>query len=61
MLRAVVIVVLLALLPSHLRADARITLLIDNEAYGTVFGRLANPLNDVAVIEQALNGASSRL
>jgi uncharacterized caspase-like protein len=56
MLRAAVIVLLIALLPSPLRAEARIALLIGNEAYGNEIGRLANPHNDVALLEQALKG-----
>ena len=56
MLRAAVVVLLMALLPSHLRAEARIALLIGNEAYGNEIGRLANPHNDVALLEQALKG-----
>jgi formylglycine-generating enzyme required for sulfatase activity len=56
MLRAAVIVFLLALLPSHAWAEARIALLIGNEAYASEIGRLANPHNDVALLEQALKG-----
>jgi hypothetical protein len=43
MLRAAVIVLLIALLPSHSRAEARLALLIGNEAYASEIGRLANP------------------
>jgi hypothetical protein len=56
MLRAAVIVLLIALLPSPLRAEARIALLIGNEAYATEIGRLANPHNDVALLERTLKG-----
>jgi uncharacterized caspase-like protein len=56
MLRAAVIVLLIALLPAHARAEAKIALLIGNEAYGTEIGRLANPHNDIALLEQALKG-----
>ena len=56
MLRAAVVVLLIALLTSPLRAGARIALLIGNEAYGNEIGRLANPHNDVALLEQALKG-----
>jgi uncharacterized caspase-like protein len=56
MLRAAFIVFLIALLPAHVRAQARIALLIGNEAYTSEIGRLANPHNDVALLEQALNG-----
>ena len=50
MLRAAVIVLLIALLPSQARADGRIALLIGNEAYASEIGRLGNPHNDVAPI-----------
>jgi hypothetical protein len=56
MLRAAVIVLLIALLPAYARAEARIALLIGNEAYSAEIGRLANPHNDVALLEQALKG-----
>jgi formylglycine-generating enzyme required for sulfatase activity len=56
MLRAAVIILLTALLPSPLRAQARVALLIGNEAYGNEIGRLSNPHNDVALLEQALKG-----
>jgi len=52
MLRAAVI----ALLPSPLRAEARIALLVGNEAYASQIGQLTNPHNDVALLEQALKG-----
>jgi uncharacterized caspase-like protein len=54
MLRAAVVVLLISLLPS--RAEARIALLIGNEDYGNEIGRLANPHNDVALLQQALKG-----
>jgi hypothetical protein len=50
MLRAAVIVLLIALIPSHARAEARIALLIGNEAYPSEIGRLANPHDDVALL-----------
>jgi formylglycine-generating enzyme required for sulfatase activity len=56
MLRAAVIILLIALLPSPARAEARIALLIGNEAYGNEIGRLANPHNDVALLEGVLKG-----
>ena len=56
MLRSTVIVLLIALLPSHARAEARIALLIGNEAYASEIGGLANPHNDIALVEQALKG-----
>jgi formylglycine-generating enzyme required for sulfatase activity len=36
--------------------DKRIALLIGNEAYASEIGRLANPHNDVALLDQALKG-----
>ena len=56
MLRAAVIALLIALLPSQARADGRIALLIGNEEYATEIGRLANPHNDVALLERTLKG-----
>jgi uncharacterized caspase-like protein len=56
MLRAAVIVFLLALLPAPAQAEARFALLIGNAAYASEIGRLANPYNDVALLEQALKG-----
>jgi uncharacterized caspase-like protein len=53
-LRAAFIVLLIALLPSYARAEAKIALLIGNEAYGSEMGRLANPHNDVALLESKL-------
>jgi uncharacterized caspase-like protein len=59
MLRAVIallVALLVLLIPSVAQAEARIALLIGNEAYGSEIGRLANPRNDVALLEQALKG-----
>jgi hypothetical protein len=57
MVRAAAIVLLLiVLLPSLARAEARVALLIGNEAYASEIGRPANPHNDVALLEQALKG-----
>jgi hypothetical protein len=46
---------MLATAPAAL-AEKRIALLIGNEAYTNEIGQLANPHNDVALIEQALKG-----
>jgi len=54
MLRASIIVVLLALLPSYARAEPRIALLIGNQDYSDKVGALKNPHNDVDLIEAAL-------
>jgi len=52
--RAVVILLFLVLLPSHVRAEARIALLIGNQAYTPKVGVLRNPHEDVAVVGAAL-------
>jgi uncharacterized caspase-like protein len=54
MLRAAVIVLLIALWPSHVRAEAKFALLIGNQAYDPSVGILKNPYNDIAVVGQAL-------
>ena len=55
--RAIVAIVLL-LLPTTAfsQTEKRIALLIGNQGYGSEIGRLANPHNDVAMLEQALQG-----
>ena len=54
MMRAVFIVLLLALLPVQARAEARIALLVGNQAYTPKVGLLKNPHEDVALIGAAL-------
>jgi len=56
MVRAAIVLLSLMLVPSAAIAEAekRIALLIGNEAYSSEVGRLANPHNDVALLEQAL-------
>src|SRR5262249_28347186 len=54
MVRVVIVVLLIALLPSLARAEARIALLIGNEAYNQRVGRLKNPHTDVALIGASL-------
>jgi tol-pal system protein YbgF len=54
MLRAAVIVLLIALLPSPLRAEARIALLIGNQHYNPKVGLLRNPHDDIALVGAAL-------
>ena len=58
MVRAAIVLLLLLLAPSAAvaQAEKRIALLIGNEAYGSEIGRLANPHNDVGLLEQALKG-----
>jgi formylglycine-generating enzyme required for sulfatase activity len=53
MLRAAVIILLIALLPSPLRAEARIALVIGNSAYQNT-AKLTNPRNDAADMAAAL-------
>src|SRR5262249_24289120 len=50
----VVVVMLIALLPSLARAEARIALLIGNQRYATEVGPLKNPLNDIHFVGAAL-------
>lgn len=52
--RAAFIALLIALLPLLARAEARIALLIGNQAYDPSVGVLKNPYNDIAVVGQAL-------
>ena len=54
-MRAVFAITLL-LLPTalHAQAEKRIALLIGNQGYGSEIGRLANPHNDVALLEKTL-------
>src|SRR5262249_9816604 len=46
----------LAAAPASAQAEKRIALLIGNEGYTSEIGRLANPHNDVALLEQTLKG-----
>jgi competence protein ComGC len=61
MVRAVIVLVLLVFLPAVAHAEKRLALLIGNEAYASSIGALANPHNDVALLEQALKASVSRL
>jgi hypothetical protein len=54
MLRSTVILLFLALLPSHVCAEARIALLIGNQVYTPKVGVLRNPHEDVALVGAAL-------
>jgi D-alanyl-D-alanine carboxypeptidase len=54
MLRAIVIALLVALLPSHARAQERIALLIGNQGYTDKVGPLKNPHHDIAIVGKAL-------
>src|SRR5262245_44351557 len=54
MLRAAVILLFLALLPSYVHAEARIALLIGNQVYTPKVGVLRNPHEDVALVGTAL-------
>jgi uncharacterized caspase-like protein len=57
MVRAAIVLVLLAVLPSVAHAEKRYALLIGNEAYAPAIGPLA-PHNDVGLLEQALKSLS---
>jgi uncharacterized caspase-like protein len=54
MVRAAIVLLLLALMPSAAQAEKRIALLIGNQSYTSEIGRLSNPHNDIALLEQAL-------
>ena len=54
MVRLVGLLLWLSLLPFPALAEKREALLIGNETYSSEIGRLANPHNDVALLEQAL-------
>ena len=56
MVRAAIVLLLLALMPSAAQAEKRIALLIGNQSYTSEIGRLANPHNDIALLEKALKG-----
>src|SRR5690349_16923202 len=56
LLRSVVFLVGLLLSHSATLAEKRMALLIGNETYAGEIGRLANPHNDVALLDQALKG-----
>jgi uncharacterized caspase-like protein len=55
-LRSVDFAMGLLLVHSAALAEKRMALLIGNEAYASRIGQLANPHNDVALLEQALKG-----
>ena len=55
-LRSVIFLLGLLLAHSAALAEKRVALLIGNEAYSSGIGRLANPHNDVALLEQTLKG-----
>jgi hypothetical protein len=54
MVRAAVVLLLLVLLPSAAQAEKRVALLIGNQSYTSEIGLLANPHNDVALLERSL-------
>jgi len=59
MLRAI-IAILIALLPAHARAEARIALLIGNKDYKPGVGALINPFNDIRMSGRRLRPLGSR-
>src|SRR5262245_48207459 len=54
MLRVSFLLLLIFNIPSELHAEQRIALLIGNQGYSSAIGRLANPHNDVGLLEKAL-------
>jgi len=54
MLRAAVVVLVVAFLSSHAQAEPRIAMLIGNQDYATDVGPLKNPLNDIRLVGAAL-------
>ena len=56
MVRAAIALILLMLASSASNAEKRVALLIGNQSYGSEIGRLANPHNDVALLERSLKG-----
>ena len=54
MVRVIFAIILLALLSSMAHAEKRIALLIGNKDYKAGVGALANPLNDIRVVAEAL-------
>ena len=51
-----VLILFLAFFPSIAHAEKRIALLIGNQGYSSEIGKLTNPHNDVALLEQTLKG-----
>src|SRR5262245_21415530 len=56
MARIFVAFLLVLMLPSMARAEKRLALLIGNQGYAPAIGTLANPHNDVALLEWTLKG-----
>jgi uncharacterized caspase-like protein len=61
MLRAMVIVLLFALLPSYARAEARLALLIGNEGYSGKVQPLRSPHNDIGKVGTALSSVGFKI
>ena len=57
-MRVAIALILLLLLPSAAQAEKRIALLIGNQTYAAEIGALANPHNDVALLERTLKALS---
>src|SRR5215467_6523006 len=55
MLRAAVVVLLVAFLSSYAQAEPRIALLIGNQGYATEVGPLRNPHNDIRLVGASLS------
>jgi hypothetical protein len=56
MVRAGIVLLLLALLPAAAQAEKRIALLIGIQSYTSEIGRLANPHENIAMLEQTQKG-----
>ena len=55
-LALILVLLLWSSLPLPAFAEKRVALLIGNQSYTNEIGRLANPLNDIAMLEKALKG-----
>jgi hypothetical protein len=56
MVRTAIGLIVWILLTTAAQAEKRIALLIGNQGYGGEIGRLANPYNDIALLEKSLSG-----
>src|SRR5262245_27838662 len=56
MVRTAIGLIVWILLTTAAQAEKRIALLIGNQGYGGEIGRLANPHNDIALLEKSLSG-----
>jgi uncharacterized caspase-like protein len=54
--RVAIAIILSVLVVSAAEGQSRFAVLIGNQGYGSEIGRLANPHNDIALLEQSLKG-----